>query len=200
MNIRTRLTLQFTLLVSGILLLTFITIYVFRASYVEEDFYWRLEKKALTTTELFVNVSEVDSALLKKIDRTNYDVFFYENLVIYDFLNKEIYTSNDSTNYAISADLLNRIRMEKKVRFMDGSHNVIGILYNGYSDRRNQVVTIIGAEDRWGDESFQSLRNILFWLFLFVLLVVALAGWYFAGQALSLIFRRSKQVKLLFPN
>ena len=82
MNIRTRLTLQFTLLVSGILLLTFLTIYILRVNYVEEDFYGRLEKKALTTTELFVKVSEVDSALLKKIDRANYDVFFNENLVI----------------------------------------------------------------------------------------------------------------------
>jgi signal transduction histidine kinase len=200
MNIRTRLTLQFTLLVSGILLLTFITIYVFRASYVEEDFYGRLEKKALTTTELFVKVSEVDSALLKKIDRTNYDVFFNENLVIYDFQNREIYTSNDTTNYAITADLLNRIRLEKNVRFMDGSHKVIGILYNDFSNRKNQVVTIIGAEDRWGDESLQSLLNILCWLYLFVVVVVAAAGWYFAGQALSPILRIITQVKLLFPN
>lgn len=200
MNIRTRLTLQFTLLVSGILLLTFITIYVFRASYVEEDFYGRLEKKALTTTELFVKVSEVDSALLKKIDRTNYDVFFNENLVIYDLQNREIYTSNDTTNYAITSYLLNRIRLEKKVRFMDGSHKVIGMLYNDFSDRKNQVVTIIGAEDRWGDESLQSLLNILCWLYLFVVVVVAAAGWYFAGQALSPILRIITQVKLLFPN
>lgn len=197
MNIRTRLTLQFTLLVSGILLLTFITIYVFRASYVEEDFYGRLEKKALTTTELFVKVSEVDSALLKKIDRSNYDVFFNENLVIYDFQNKEIYTSNDTTNYAITPGLLDRIRLEKQVRFVDGAHKVIGIFY---TDRYNRVVTVIGAEDRWGDESLQSLLKILCWLYLFVVVVVAAAGWYFAGQALSPILRIIKQVKLLFPN
>lgn len=200
MNIRTRLTLQFTLLVSGILLLTFLTIYSLRVNYVEEDFYGRLEKKALTTTELFVKVSEVDSALLKKIDRTNYDVFFNENLVIYDEQNREIYTSNDTTNYSINPDLFNRIRREKEVRFMDGVHKVIGILYNDHNDRKNQVVTIIGAEDRWGKESLQSLRRILTWLFFIVVAVVAAVGWYFASEALSPILRIIKQVKLLFPN
>lgn len=101
MNIRTRLTVQFTVLVSSILLITFLTIYLLRVEYVEEEFFDRLEKKAQTTTELLMKVNEVSSDLLRIIDKSNYDVFINEKLVVYNAKNQEIYTNNDTINYTI---------------------------------------------------------------------------------------------------
>lgn len=197
MNIRTRLTLQFTLLVSIIVLLTFLTIYYLRVRFVQEDFYARLEKKALTAAELLVKVSEVDSTLLKKIDQTNYDVFYQQNLAIYNYQNKEIYTSNDSVNYLLTPELLNQIRLENKVRFTEGPHKVVGLFY---TDRYNRVISVAGAIDIVGENSLRSLRNILFGLFFWVVAVVAAAGWYFAGQALAPISSIIKHVKMLIPS
>jgi hypothetical protein len=197
MNIRTRLTLQFALLVSTIVLLTFLTIYYLRVLFVEEDFYARLEKKALTTAELLVKVSEVDSTLLKKIDQTNYDVFFNQNLAVYDYQNKEIYTSNDTVNYTLDQALLNQIRLEKTVRFSEGSHKIVGVFY---TDRYNRVVSIAGAIDALGTKSLSSLRHILVGLFFGVVVVVAVAGWYFSGKALAPISSVIRQVKRLLPS
>ena len=52
MQIRTRLTVQFSLLVSGILLITFLAIYFFSYSNVTEDFYDRLRSKAKSQAEI----------------------------------------------------------------------------------------------------------------------------------------------------
>jgi len=70
LNIRTRLTLQFTYIVTFILILFSFIIYYFSSSYRESEFYSRLEKKALTTAKLLIEVKEVDynpgKSLLKK--------------------------------------------------------------------------------------------------------------------------------------
>lgn len=197
MNIRTRLTMQFSLLVSGVLLLTFLMIYYLRINYTEEYFYDRLEKKAYTSTELLMKVSEVDSALLKKIDRTNQDIFFKENLTIYNTNNKEIYTSNDEVNYKITDEILQKIRKKGKLKFSEGTHRIIGVLY---PDSSNQVITIIGAEDYWGNQNINSLRNTLLFLYLIIIILVAVIGWYFSGKALAPISRVVSQVKSIFPN
>lgn len=51
LNIRSRLTIQFTYIVTSVLILFSLIIYYFSASYREAEFYSRLEKKALTTAD-----------------------------------------------------------------------------------------------------------------------------------------------------
>lgn len=197
MNIRTRLTVQFTVLVSSILLITFLTIYLLRVEYVEEEFFDRLEKKAQTTTELLMKVNEVSSDLLRIIDKSNYDVFINEKLVVYNAKNQEIYTNNDTITYQITPELLNRIRQEKKVRLTLNHQLALGLFF---ADSYGGVTTIIGAEDLWGRENLDSLSQILVWLYLLEVILFGFAGWYFSGRAMSPITRIINQVKQLFPN
>ena len=197
MNIRTRLTVQFTVLVSSILLMTFMAIYLLRVEYVEEEFFDRLEKKAQTTTELLVKVNEVSSDLLKIIDKSNYDVFINEKLVVYNSKNQEIYTNNDTVTYNITPELLNQIRQEKKVRFRLNDKMAMGLFF---ADSYGGVITIVGADDLWGRENLDSLRQILIWLYLLEVILFGFAGWYFSGRALAPIIRIINQVKKLFPN
>lgn len=197
MNIRTRLTLQFTLMVSAIFLIAFLMIYYLRWEYVKQDFYKRLENKALTTAKLLISVEEVDANLLKKIDQTNQDVFFNENLAVYEMGGREVYTSNDSINYTLTSLLFQKIISSKKINFEEGQHQIVGIYY---TDKQNQVVSIAGAEDIWGKHSLRSLSNILLSLFFFMVILVALAGWYFSGKALQPISRVIAGVKHILPN
>eukprot|EP01136_Pigoraptor_vietnamica_P003983 Opistho-1_new@33890 len=94
MQIRAKLTLQFTLLVSVIVLTIFIVIYGLRYNYVKEEFYNRLTQKASTSAKLLVTINEVNYKLLKKINQTNKDVLYRENLIIYDYENLKVYSSN----------------------------------------------------------------------------------------------------------
>ncbi|MCP1382795.1 sensor histidine kinase [Runella salmonicolor] len=196
MQIRTKLTAQFALLVSAIMLMAFITIYLIRMTYVEQEFYKRLRHKAITTCELLVKVEGVDSKLLRKIDKTNYDVLHNENLTIYDHQNEELYTSNETLYYAINPELLDQIRLEKEVHFSEGKAKIIGIVY---TDRFNRVVCIAGAEDKYGDEELHSLWRILTGMYFGVIGLVIVAGWYFAGQAMKPVSNAIGQVNQIYP-
>ncbi|WP_353720351.1 hypothetical protein [Dyadobacter sp. 676] len=98
MQIRTRLTVQFSLLVSGILLITFLAVYFFTYYNVTEDFYDRLRSKAKSQAELLlkVQVPLINAEVLKALDETNRDLIYDENIFIFDEKNRLIY-SNSTT-------------------------------------------------------------------------------------------------------
>ncbi len=196
MQIRAKLTLQFTLLVSVIVLVIFIVIYGLRYNYVKEEFYNRLTQKASTSAKLLVTFNEVNSKLLKKINQTNRDVLYRENLMIYDFGNLEVYSTNDTSGFSISSDMLNQVRKERISRFTQGDFKIVGMLYR---DRFNRVVTIAGAVDLSGERDLKNLQNTMFGLFFIIIAVVAVAGWYFSVRALSPISEVIKQVKTIYP-
>lgn len=196
MQIRAKLTLQFTLLVSVIVLAIFGVIYWLRLNYIEEEFYKRLTQKASTSAELLVTVKEVNAKLLKKIQKTNNDVLYRENLIIYDYKNVKVLSANDTIRFRISPEMLNQVQKQHRVRFKQGDFKIVGMLY---IDRFNRVVTIAGAVDQAGQKDLENLKNIMISLFLFVLIVVSLAGWYFAVRALSPISEVIRQVQSIYP-
>lgn len=181
MQIRTKLTLQFTLLVSAILLLAFYSVYFFWSQRTEEAFFQRLREKAITSAILLLKVEEVDSALLKTIDLSKHDVLYRENISIFNEGNKEIYTNNDSVLSIQSAVLFDRIRSQGEVTFTKGEFHVVGV---PFMDKSKRYVLIAEAVDRDGQLRMKSLRNLLAVLFLLMIAIVAGAGWIYAGRAL----------------
>ena len=196
MQIRAKLTLQFTLLVSVIVLAIFVVIYWLRNNYIEEEFYKRLTQKASTSAELLVTVKEVNAKLLKKIQKANNDVLYRENLIIYDYKNIKVFSGNDTIRFKVTPEMLNQVQKQHSAKFKQGDFKIVGMLY---IDRFNRVVTIAGAVDQAGQKDLENLKNIMISLFLFVLIVVSLAGWYFAVRALSPISEVIRQVQSIYP-
>ena len=196
MQIRARLTLQFTLLVSVIVLAIFVVIYWLRNNYIEDEFYKRLTQKALTSAELLVTVKEVNAKLLKKIQTTNNDVLYRENLIIYDYKNIKVFSGNDTSRFKVTPEMLNQVQKQHFAKFKQGDFKIVGKLY---IDRFNRVVTVAGAVDQAGQKDLENLKNIMISLFLFVLIVVSLAGWYFSVRALSPISEVIRQVQSIYP-
>ncbi|MEA5460099.1 HAMP domain-containing sensor histidine kinase [Arcicella sp. LKC2W] len=196
MQIRAKLTLQFTLLVSVIVLAIFVVIYWLRHNYIEEEFYKRLTQKATTSAELLVSVKEVNAKLLKKIEKANNDVLYRENLIIYDYKNLKVYSRNDTSRFKISPEMLNQIRKQHFARFKQGEFKIVGMLY---TDRFNRVVTVAGAVDVSGKKDLQNLLGIMIWLFLCVFLLVTFVGYYFSVRALSPISEVIQQVQTIYP-
>ena len=81
-RIRERLTLQFTLIVTSILLVFATGIYLLSSSYREQEFYARLETKALTTARLLIEVKEVDNDMLKIIDKNSINAMLDRKSVV----------------------------------------------------------------------------------------------------------------------
>src|SRR5665647_1177030 len=70
MNIKTRLSLQFTFIVAGILLFFSVLVYYFSYTSQVAKFRENLLDGAKNTAILLINVVEVDSSLLKKIHQS----------------------------------------------------------------------------------------------------------------------------------
>ena len=196
MQIRSRLTYQFTYLVSAILFVSYLIIYVFTQQNYEDKFYSRLRQKANTAAELLVNVNQVDSKLLRIIDRANRDILYRENIVAYDTCFERIYRSNDTINFHIDVNRVKDVLKRKDVRFGVDDLEVLGTVFVTPEGR---IVVFAGAVDQYSAENAKDLKNILIALFLLFVFIVVISGWFFAGRAVNPISEVIKQVDLLSP-
>jgi signal transduction histidine kinase len=196
MQIRSRLTLQFTVLVSTIVLLSFFLVYFFTKQLIERDFDNRLRDKAITSAILLLNVDRVDSALLKVIDRAKRDNLYGENITVYDDANKEIYSNNDTTEFNITPNLIEHVRTEGIHYFYQRDYDIVGLLYK--SEEHNYVI-IAGAINLQGKVRLADLRTLLITLFVLMAIIVAATGWIYAGRALLPIQKVMKEADAISP-
>lgn len=195
MQIRTRLTIQFGLLVSGILVVSFLAIYYFTYRYTVKDFYDRLRSKAVSSAKL-LNEPKIDPELLKVFDRSNRNLIYNENILIFNERNRLIYSNTDSISINVSNYWLNEIRRADQIRYKDGDYYVVGI-YNKYAF--GKTVVVLGAQDLYGQANLDNLRTMLAVIFLFVTAIVAFAGLIFSQRALLPISRVMNEVEGILP-
>lgn len=195
MQIRTRLTLQFTILVSTIVLMAFMSIYYFTAQFSEREFYRRLKEKAITSAILLIKVEGVDSALLQVIDRAKRDNLYKETIRIYDYENKEIYFSGDTTKF-LSPESFNDVRRSGEQRIEKNDFDVIGVLFR---DKGFDYVVVAAAVDINGEARLKDLQTLLTFAFLVLTAVVFISGWVYSGRALRPLKRIMDEVKRISP-
>ncbi|GAB2771634.1 HAMP domain-containing sensor histidine kinase [Rhabdobacter roseus] len=196
MQIRTRLTVQFTLLVSGILLVSFLAIYYLSFININEDFYVRLRQKAISTAELLLRVRQVDTELMKILDKSSRDLIYNENILIFDEKNRLIYANTNTPAILVSNFWLDEVRKAGQISYTDGDYKVVGITYK-YSF--NRVVVLLGAQDLYGQINLDNLRALLASLYVVVTAIVALAGWFFSKRALLPISKVMNEVEGILP-
>ncbi|CAG5068924.1 Adaptive-response sensory-kinase SasA [Dyadobacter sp. CECT 9623] len=199
MQIRTRLTVQFSLLVSGILLITFLAIYFFSYYNVTEDFYDRLRSKAKSQAELLLKVPQVNTEVLKALDETNRDLIYDENTFIFDEKNRLIYsnpTIPQSKSLHVSNYWLDEIRKAGQIRYTDGDFKVVGLYYNYPFGR---AVVMLGAKDLYGQANLSNLSTLLTVLFFIVTFIVTIVGWIFSKRALRPISKVMNSVEGILP-
>ncbi len=182
MNIRNRLIVLFVSIVALILLATSIAVYYFSANNRKEEFYKRLANKATINARLLIEVDEVTVDVLKRIEKDNPMNLPNEELKIYDYQNKILFSSDAENFVKVDTALLDHVRLEKDVRFNRGPYECLGILY---SDRYGHFVVIVGAIDINGNQKLANLRTILFIVFGVAILIIMLAGYLYVGRALD---------------
>ncbi|MEX2233329.1 MAG: ATP-binding protein [Cyclobacteriaceae bacterium] len=181
MNIRTKLTLRFILITAIIFLLSSVLIYVFSADYRKEDFYNRLLNKANNTAKLLIEVDEVDVALLRRIEQDNPVSLPDEKIIIYNYKDTLLFTTDEEETIRVDTALLDKIRLEDELRFVQGDYEVLGFLFKGQYDR---FVVIAAATDIYGYKRLRNLVFILLIVFSISLVIVSISGWIYAGRAL----------------
>ncbi|MBL7933099.1 MAG: HAMP domain-containing histidine kinase [Bacteroidia bacterium] len=194
MQIRTRLSLQFMLVVTIILISGFGIIYYSSAQYRESELYRRLENKAITSAEIFIFVEQIDSTMLRIFDRTQKDKIPFEVIRIFNDDGREVYSSSDSTSFAVTEEYINEVKKKNKAHFADGLFEIIGLTY---SDNQNRFVVFAGGIDLFGRSKLGNLRQSILILLAVLISIVAVSGWVYAGRALKPLSNVIDEVKKL---
>jgi signal transduction histidine kinase len=192
MQIRTRLTLQFLLLGGMIMIIASAAIYFSAASFRKEDFYNRLMNKSRSTAKLLFDAKEIDADRVRKIEKDNPVNLQNEKIIIINFKNDTVYSSDEKGEIEIKNEILERIRLFQKVTYKQGSFDVLGTVYYAKFDR---FVVISAATDIEGFLHLEKLKIILVIVCLISLLLSSIAGWFYSGRALKPISDMVRKVE-----
>jgi signal transduction histidine kinase len=195
MQIRSRLTLQFIIIVAVIMVVALFSIHVEFGKQVRDDFYSGLKSKAIMTADMIVGQS-IKSPVRNSefIQNTNIPAYT-ENITIYNMANERVYSFNPMPK-ELDESILKEIRKFGEARFNNDQYSALGIVY--YDKLRNPFVVV--SEAVFKSDHLNDLNNILLIVFLLFIALVAIGGWIFAGQALSPVNHIMNQVDELLPS
>lgn len=165
MNLRIKFAFWFAVFVAIILSVACAIIYTQSADFRQDEFFNRLEQKARTTQRFWFDVKEIDSTLLKIIDRNDMTTLYQEQVLMFDPENRLMYSSVDNDSVLYDRSFLERVRQEKKVFYADGKTRVesVGLVIN----RGGQDYAVLAsAYDLYGFRKLSNLFNILIFTWL----------------------------------
>ncbi len=183
MQIRDRLTLRFSVIVTFILVLFSLAIYYIFSVYREDRFYDSLYADGLTEGRMYSkDVKEIDTTMLRIIDRntllapeTGVDVYSDSGKLMYrDPLNVPA--------HALSKDLFVKIKNNNQVREKDGKDEAMWIYYKGKLE--NAIVYIYGY-DEVGYDKLRFLAETLSIGCFVAFFITFISGFFYSRQMLS---------------
>lgn len=196
MSIRNRIALQFSLIVTSILVGFSVVVYLTSATYWQEEFYERLHQKALTTTRLLMAVDELNKRLLEIIDSNTSTALINEKVLVFDANDDLVYSSTSTDDQVLNfdANFLQRVRTERMVKTVSGKNEVLGLLHG---EGRTAIVVLVSAYDEFGKSKLRHLRRTLIWSLLAGVGLTIGLSIFFAGQSLRPIGALNRQIQTI---
>lgn len=194
MQIRKKLTLQFIGIVAVIQLISLSATYFSFSQARKEEFYDRLGSKAKLVAQMLIDIDEIDSELLKKIEKNNPLSLPNEIIVIYNYQNEKIYSTEGDSAITITNEHIREVRLNEEIRFKQNDYEVYGQFYTGQYDR---IVVFAAATDIFGINKLKWLRIIIFSVFATSLVIVYFGGRLFSHRALYPISKIVGQVNTI---
>ena len=180
MTIRNRLTLLFTAIVSGLLLVFCMVIYGIAERHRQTEFQQRLHAEARTSAELLFGRDSIGRQLHKLLDKNHMTVLNAEEIIIYNHRNQIVYESG--TDYlTVSKTRLDQVRLQGDVYWRVEDREIAGVRYNTAA---NRLVILASAVDRYGFSKQRNLALVLIVGWLMAVLIVLCAGRVYAGRTL----------------
>jgi signal transduction histidine kinase len=189
LNIKTKLSLRFTSLVLAILLFFSFLVYYFSYTSQRAKFRENLLDQAQNTAILLINVAEVDSTLLTKIQETT-KLLKEQEIAIVDSTGKIIYSYNlQSISDGVLLSYSNNMN---PLYFTLGKKD--GVSYRHELNDQNYHVFVV-AYDNYRHDNLHELMRILFWCILFGLWLSVSASYLSSKLAIKPISKIISEVK-----
>lgn len=170
MSVKTKL----IILIGALLTLLFISsafiVEYLYSEFRKDEFKKRLEEKALTYVKLLIEVKEVDSNLLKIIDKNSIAKLYDEKLVIFNTNWSKIYESPNSLDIKLNNFEISELKKNKTLYKESQSNELIGI---SYQTNGQEYFVLVSANDKYGKKSLDYLIVLL----LFSTVILSITGW-----------------------
>ena len=126
MNIKNRITILFTAVVTSILLLLCFSIFYISSLNRQDQFRGRLKNRALTTVGLLIKVSGINKDLLRRIDEATQISLSQKSVIVYDYNGNEVYVYTDENTIPVkaTADILTRVEKGYEYEFHEGEKDI----------------------------------------------------------------------------
>jgi hypothetical protein len=198
MQIRSRLTIQFSLIVAFLLLLTMVLIYTISKEQLKSEFYKGLESKVLMTAEMVVKYHNLKPEDYLSSLEEKQEIFLptKEKISIYTLDQQKVYAFQRLDE--VPSNVLNEIsgldNMES-VRFKNQNYDAIGIKYK---NNLNQEYLLV-SQGIFTSEELIRLSYILAVVFFIVIFLVGLTGYFFPCRLCHLFPTLSGKWTKYFP-
>ena len=189
MQIKTRLTVQFALIVTGMLLFLSMLVYYFSYSSQLEKSRKSLFDTAKETAVLLINVDEVDATLVKKIHQ-NSTAHGQEEIAVTDSAFNIVYSNN--IQY-LTRNSMKSHHADDRINYFSYAGKDAVCYKHNYA--RQTYFVFVMANDTSRTENLAELRGILFWSNLISVALSILLSYLFAQKAIRPISKIVKSVK-----
>ncbi len=194
MQIRTRLTILFTLVTAAIVLAFALIIYYSAKKSRESEFYTVLKKEAVTKANLFFNAN-VAAKTLQDIYHNNRKILDEVEVAIYDSTFTLLY--HDATDIDLVKEtnsMIDEIYRLGELQFDQQGRQVIGLRYT--YQFKNYAITAT-AYDQYGYNKLNSLFWNCITVFFIAILFIYIAGLFFSKRAFDPIKKMTGQAKTI---
>lgn len=194
MEIKNKISLQILWTISVVLIISYSAIYISFAGFRVDDFYSRLENKALSVGRMLMEIDEIDARLLGKIEKNDPSKLYNEQILIFNTSDSLIFSSAAKPSIKIESVLLAVLDGEIPFRQRQKNLEIFGVHYKV----ENEYFKIfIGAEDIYGLRKLRMLRIIIGITLVLSLLVIFIASRILASKAIKPIRKVIGQVGVI---
>lgn len=194
MQIRSRLTFQFLIIVASLLLVAMGFIHVQFKNYLEREHYSNLKSKALMTAEMLLNKRQPIIQDTIQEEGHHHLTTNSENISIYSTEFQRLFKFYPSPD-TMDATMLKEIAAKKELQFGRGQFKSLGLYYTNQYGHSYFII----ADGIFNPIHLATLGRILLIAFCLLIAVVAAGGWFFAGQALAPVTRIMNQIDAILP-
>ncbi len=190
MKIKDRLSMNFTLISSGVMLGLILAIYLAFEVYFRTDFYNRLKDRAEVAAQLYLKADEISTDSLNYI-RERYMVRMPEEVVrIYNQKNAASFIRDNQQYWPYN--IIEQVRRKKFLQLTEGNRQTVGIFYK---DNQGNFVILVSAYDLQAHRRLYTLSIIMLLLFFVVSAALYFISKWFAAQSLQPIHVVIKQMQ-----
>lgn len=192
MKIRTKIALQFTLIVATILVIFSVSLYYLLESYTRKEFNNYLVDRAKTTAQLLIKEKNIDNKLLKIFDRNTLSTLYAADVLVFNDNNEVAYSNYEADTIYYNPQLLEKVRKEKFYESTYKDKEVVGLMYK--NEESQNYLILAQSEDVYGKQKLENIRDAMTIGLLSAILITIVFGFIFSGQSLKPISRINQEV------